>query len=81
MRFTQIILLGIFLFATTQAFAHEHRHRNPCKAYVANCEKDPSVTGATDDEAKNAATKACILKAAKADTENGQKCVDAQTDK
>lgn len=72
MRTFQIILASAFLLTSVQAFAH---HDEACKSYADTCKADPSVTGATG-KAKWKAMDACVTGAAKADTANGQKCLD-----
>lgn len=75
MRSIQIILAVAFLLSSVQAFAH---HDEACKTYAEACKSDPSVTGATAKKAKWKAMDACVTNAAKADTANGQKCLDAK---
>lgn len=76
MRYFKVVLAVTFLFSAAQAFA-EHGGNGPCSAYEATCKSDPSVTGATG-KAKWKAMHECVSAAAKADTANGQKCLDAQ---
>jgi hypothetical protein len=72
MRSIQVILAAAFLLSSVQAFAHE----GACKTYAETCKSDPSVTAATGKKAKWQAMDACVTTAAKADTTNGQKCLD-----
>jgi hypothetical protein len=78
MRSFQIAFAASLLLATAPAFAHHAGASGPCSAYVPACKTDASVTGAADKKAKWQAMSACVSAAAKADTANGQKCVDAQ---
>jgi len=73
MRSIQIIVAAAFLLSSVQAFAH---HEGACKTYADTCKSDPSVTAATGKKAKCQAMDACVTTAAKADTANGQKCLD-----
>jgi hypothetical protein len=72
MRSIQVIVAAAFLLSSVQAFAHE----GACKTYAETCKSDPSVTAATGKKAKWQAMDACVTTAAKADTANGQKCLD-----
>ena len=72
MRSIQVIVAAAFLLSSVQAFAHQD---GACKTYADTCKSDPSVTGATG-KAKGKAMNACVTTAAKADTANGQKCLD-----
>jgi len=78
MRITKIIFAVVFLFSAAQAFAHDDEGKSgPCSSYFATCKSDPSVTGAKG-KAKWKAMHECVTAAAKADTANGQACLDAQ---
>ena len=72
MRSIQVLVAAAFLLSSVQAFAH---HEGACKTYADTCKSDPSVTAATG-KAKWQAMDACVTTAAKADTANGQKCLD-----
>jgi len=77
MRLTKV-LIAISLLSSATAFARHDRDKGPCSSYMTTCKEDPSVTGATDKDAKWKAMKACVTKAATADSDNGKKCLDAQ---
>ena len=82
MRTIQIFIAATLLLATAaHATSKGKGNSSPCSAYEVACKKDPNVTEAKDQKAKDEAMKTCLTVASQTDKRNGKACLALQKKK
>jgi hypothetical protein len=77
MRLIYVLATIACVFTAAQSYADHEAPHGPCSSYFPSCKSDSAVTAASKPKEKWHAMHECVWRAAKADSANGQKCLDA----